>query len=257
VINLNNIFKLFFLFFFYSCAVTTDVPKIIKKKSDVVKSDNYFKKKDISLSPLNDYELVFRASEKYFIDKNLTGINISHKKLPIPSVVRLSNPKDLNNFLIARNQKSNSNERFSVSNEIINLLQVKSNIYIEYLKDESLMLRKVDESKEESKIKMDSTKISLENLDDSQTGLSSQLDYGKIDSLEAKINKYQGMVMIGEFDDIIEAKLKTNKVKNLGLRYEEKEEKILVFAGPFNDNDINLKLDFLTKNGYSNAKLYP
>ena len=38
---------------------------------------------------------------------------------------------------------------------------------------------------------------------------------------------------------------------------EEIENKIFVFAGPFNDNNINLKLDFLIKNGYMNAKIYP
>ena len=53
------------------------------------------------------------------------------------------------------------------------------------------------------------------------------------------------------------AKLKTNKIKNLGLFYEENEEGIKVFAGPFLKSDINLKLDFLIKNGYLNAKKTP
>ena len=257
MIILNNLIKILILLFFYSCAVTTDVPKIIKKKAEVSKEDQYFKKKDIFLSPLEEYEIDFRASEKFLVDNKIVGINISHKKLPVPSVVRISNPKNLNNFLIARNQKNISDVRFAVSQEIIDRLEVKSNIYLEYLKEESLILRKVDESKEESKIKMDSTKISLENLDDDQSGLSSELDYEKIETLEAMVNKYQGMIMVNEFNNMADAKLNTNNIKGLGLTYEEKDEKIIVFAGPFKDNDINLKLDFLTKNGYSNAKIYP
>ena len=257
MITLNNFIRLLVLLFFYSCADTTDVPKVIKKKVEVSKEDQYFEKKDIFLSPLEQYEMNFRASEKFLVDSKILGINISHKKLPVPSVVRISNPKDLNNFLIARNQKNTLNTRFAVSQEIIDILEVKSNIYIEYLKEESLILRKVDESKEESKIKMDSTKITLESLDDDQSGISAELDYKKIEKLESQIDKYQGMIKVNEFSDMIEAKLKTNRIKGLGLTYEEKDNKIFVFAGPFQDNDINLKLDFLTKNGYSNAKIYP
>ena len=37
----------------------------------------------------------------------------------------------------------------------------------------------------------------------------------------------------------------------------ENEDKINVFAGPFEKNDINLKIDFLIRNGYTNAQLYP
>ena len=47
------------------------------------------------------------------------------------------------------------------------------------------------------------------------------------------------------------------KIKNLGLFYEENDEGVKVFAGPFLKSDINLKLDFLIKNGYLNAKKTP
>jgi hypothetical protein len=104
---------------------------------------------------------------------------------------------------------------------------------------------------------MDSTIISAETLDDDQSGISSKLDYSKIKSLEAKIDKYKNLLLIDQFNDLNSAKLQTNKIKNLGLIIEEIENKIFVFAGPFNDNNINLKLDFLIKNGYMNAKIYP
>jgi hypothetical protein len=104
---------------------------------------------------------------------------------------------------------------------------------------------------------MDSTIISTETLEEEQSGVSSKLDYSKIENLEAKIDKYRNMLLIDQFNDLNSAKLKTNRIKNLGLIIEEIDNKILVFAGPFNDNNINLKLDFLIKNGYMNAKIYP
>ena len=105
---------------------------------------------------------------------------MSHKSLPFPSVVKISDPDNLKNYLIARNVKSNNNSRFSISSEIFDKLQAKTNIYIEYLKEESIILRKVEDSKEESKIKMDSTIISAETLDDDQSGISSKLDLSLI-----------------------------------------------------------------------------
>ena len=104
---------------------------------------------------------------------------------------------------------------------------------------------------------MDSTIITTEKLDDDQTGISSKLDYSKIENLEAKINKYKNMLLVDTYENLNSAKLRTNKIKNMGLVIEEIDNEILVFAGPFNNNDISLKLDFLIKNGYLNAKIYP
>lgn len=238
-----------------SCAVTTEDQKISKKEI-ILKDEGYFQKSNIKISPIDDYEIELLVSQKFNQDNDLLGMNVSHKSLPVPSVVKIANPDDLLNFLIARNVKSNNNSTFSVSPEIVNKLNLKKNIYIEYLKEESINLRKVENSKEESKIKMDSTIISTETLEEEQTGVSSKLDYSKIENLEAKIEKYKNMILIGSFSDINSAKLKTNKIKNLGLLIEEIDNEIIVFTGPFNGNDINLKLDFLLKNGYSNAKVY-
>ena len=240
-----------------SCTVTTSDVKTDKKKILSTKDDGYFQKSNINISPLLDYETELFVSEKFYIDENIIGNRVSHKSLPIPSVVKISDPVNLKNYLIARNVKSNNNSRFSVSTEIVDKLQVKTNIYIEYLKEESIILRKVEDSKEESKIKMDSTIISAETLEDEQSGVSSKLDYSKIENLEAKIDKYRNMLLIDQFNDLNSAKLKTNKIKNLGLVIEEIDNKVFVFAGPFDGNNINLKLDFLLKNGYMNAKIYP
>ena len=144
-----------------------------------------------------------------------------------------------------------------ISDNLASLLQVNTRIYIEYLKDESLRLRKVEDSKEQSKVKMDDTKISFENLEDEQTELSSSLDMEKIKEIETLSKNYEGLVLIDSYNDIGSAKLITNKIRNLGLIFEENEDKINVLAGPFEKNDINLKIDFLIRNGYTNAQLYP
>jgi hypothetical protein len=94
-------------------------------------------------------------------------------------------------------------------------------------------------------------------LKDDQDGLSSELNYEKIEEIELKKKKYEGLILIDKYDDLTSAKLKTNKIKNLGLFFEDIDDQIAVFSGPFKNNDINLKLDFLLRNGYQNAQTYP
>ena len=79
----------------------------------------------------------------------------------------------------------------------------------------------------------------------------------KIKEIEILSKNYEGLVLIDSYNDIGSAKLITNKIRNLGLIFEENENQINVFAGPFEKNDINLKIDFLIRNGYTNAQKYP
>jgi hypothetical protein len=171
--------------------------------------------------------------------------------------VKIANPNNLDSYLIVRNSHIAENKRLVVSSEIIDLLSVNTNVYIEFLKEESLILRKVDESKEFSKVKLDSTTISFETLSEDQEGLSSELNYKKIEEIELKKKKYEGLILINKYDNLSSAKIKTNKIKSLGLFFEDIDDEIAVFSGPFKNNDINLKLDFLIRNGYQNAKTYP
>jgi hypothetical protein len=241
---------------FLSCSVTNNSEK--KTLDETINDEGgYFKKKNIQISPLDSYEIDFKVSEKYYESNELYGMSISHKLLPIPSVVKVANPNNLKSYLIVRNSYSDENKRLLVSSEIVELLDVNSNIYIEFLKEESLILRKVDESKELSKVKLDSTTISFETLEGDQDGLSSELNYEKIEEIELKKKKYEGLILIDKYDDLTSAKLKTNKIKNLGLFFEDIDDQIAVFSGPFKNNDINLKLDFLLRNGYQNAQTYP
>ncbi|MDB2636791.1 septal ring lytic transglycosylase RlpA family protein [Alphaproteobacteria bacterium] len=241
---------------FLSCSVTNNSEKKTLDKT-INDEGGYFKKKNIQISPLDSYEIDFKVSEKYYESNELYGMSISHKLLPIPSVVKVANPNNLKSYLIVRNSYSDENKRLLVSSEIVELLDVNSNIYIEFLKEESLILRKVDESKELSKVKLDSTTISFETLEGDQDGLSSELNYEKIEEIELKKKKYEGLILIDKYDNLTSAKLKTNKIKNLGLFFEDIDDQIAVFSGPFKNNDINLKLDFLLRNGYQNAQTYP
>ena len=256
MINLNNLIKLLLLLTLISCTVT-NVSKNTSQDKAISTDTSYFKKTNMQISSLDDYDIDFKVSEKFFKSSELFGMSISHKSLPIPSVVKVANPNNLNSYLIVRNTSTSENKRLLISSEIIDLLSVNSNIYIEFLKEESLNLRKVDESKEFSKVKLDSTIISFETLEGDQEGLSSELNYEKIQELESKRKKYQGLILINKYDNLITAKLETNKIKNLGLLFEDTDDEIAVFTGPFKNNDINLKLDFLIKNGYINAKIYP
>ena len=256
MINLNNINKILLLLILSSCTVTSiDTVDDIKKEE--VTTQDYFKKSDVIISPLDDYNIELSVLEKFVTDVRIEGNNIHHSNLPIPSVVKLSDPNNLDNSIIVRNIKLDTENRLSLSQEIIDKISLNTKVYLEYLKDESIILRNVVDSKEESKIKMDDTEISFEQLDQDQTEISEKLDYEKIKTLDIKNSKKQNTILVEIYKDINLAKLKTNKIKNLGLLYEENEEGVMVFAGPFLKSDINLKLDFLIKNGYLNAKKTP
>ncbi len=243
-----------FLLILPSCTITsieTVEDKIIAKE---VPSQEYFKKADVNISPLVEYDIDFTVLEKFVFDERINGNNIHHANLPIPSVIKLSDPKNLSNSIIVRNIKLETENRLSLSKDIIDQLSLNTNVYLEFLKDESIILRNVVDSKEESKIKMDDREISFENLDEDQTEISEKLDYEKIKSLKIKNSEKINTILVNIYENIKTAKLKTNKIKNLGLLYEENDEGVMVFAGPFPNNDIDLKLDFLIKNGYINAK---
>ena len=253
MINLNNYNKILFLLILSSCTTSVETVKD-KNVNKEVTSQEYFKKAEVNISPLIDYDIKFSVLEKFVFDERINGNNIHHSNLPIPSVIKLSDPKNLNKSIIVRNINLETENRLSLSEDVIDQISLNTSVYLEFLKEESIILRNVVDSKEESKIKMDDTQISFENLDEDQTEISKKLDYEKIKSLENQNSNKINTILINIYENIKTAKLKTNKIKNLGLFYEENDEGVMVFAGPFPYNDIDLKLDFLIKNGYINAK---
>ena len=257
MIKLNNLYKILFLLLFSSCAV----PIVEEKKENIatekVSNESFFTKSSVSLSDIEDYEIQLSTLESFVTSGSLGDYEISHKNLPYPGVAKISNPSDISEYIIVRNVKNTTSSKLQISENLASLLQVNTRIYIEYLKDESLRLRNVEDSKEQSKVKMDDTEISFESLEDEQKELSSSLDMDKIKEIESLSKNYEGLVLIDIYNDIGSAKLITNKIKNLGLKFEEINNNIHVFAGPFEKNDINLKIDFLIRNGYTNAQKYP
>ena len=165
MINLNNINKILFLLALSSCTITSIDTVDDKKIEEEVANQEYFKKSEVIISPLDDYNIELSVMEKFVTDERIKGNNIHHSNLPIPSVVKLSDPSNLDNSIIVRNIKLNTENRLSLSQEIIDKISLNTRVYLEYLKDESIILRNVVDSKEESKIKMDDTEISFEQLD--------------------------------------------------------------------------------------------
>mgnify|MGYP005710602969 FL=1 len=141
MINLNSYYKILFLLILSSCTVTSiDTVDDIKKEEDVTTQD-YFKKSDVIISPLDDYNIELSVLEKFVTDARIEGNNIHHSNLPIPSVVRLSDPINLDNSIIVRNIKLDTENRLSLSQEIVDKISLNTKVYLEYLKDESIILR--------------------------------------------------------------------------------------------------------------------
>ena len=257
MIKLNNLNKILFLLFLSSCTIPVFDEKNKNIATENISDESFFTKSSVNLSDLEDYEIELSTLESFTISDSLSDYEISHKILPFPGVAKISNPNDLSDYIVVRNVKNITNSKLQISKNLASLLQVNTRIYIEYLKDESIRLRKVEDSKEQSRVIMDDSEISFESLEEEQTEISSSLDMEKIKEIEILSKNYDGLVFIDSYNDISSAKLNTNKVRNLGLTFEENDKKINVFAGPFEKNVINLKIDFLIRNGYTNAQKYP
>ena len=119
MINLNNINKILFLLFLSSCTITSIETVDDKKIEEEVATQEYFKKSEVIISPLDDYNIELNVMEKFVIDERIKGNNIHHSNLPIPSVVKLSDPSNLDNNIIVRNIKLDTENRLSLSQETV------------------------------------------------------------------------------------------------------------------------------------------
>ena len=135
MINLNNINKILFLLFLSSCTITSVDTVDDKNTEEEVTTQDYFKKSDVIISPLDDYNIELSVLEKFVTDASIEGNNIHHSNLPIPSVVRLSDPNNLDNNIVVRNIKLDTENRLSLSQEIIDKISLDTKVYLEYLKD--------------------------------------------------------------------------------------------------------------------------
>ena len=103
MINLNNINKILFLLILSSCTITSIDTVDDKKIEEEVSTQEYFKKSEVIISPLDDYNIELSVLEKFVTDERINGNNTHHSNLPIPSVVKLSDPSNLDNNIIVRN----------------------------------------------------------------------------------------------------------------------------------------------------------
>ena len=87
MINLNNINKILFLLFLSSCTITSIDNVDDKKIEEEVATQEYFKKSEVIISPLDDYNIEFSVLEKFVQDERVNGNNIHHSNLPIPSEI--------------------------------------------------------------------------------------------------------------------------------------------------------------------------
>ena len=135
MINLNNINKILFLLFLSSCTITSIETVDDKKIEEEVATQEYFKKSEVIISPLDDYNIELNVMEKFVIDERIKGNNIHHSNLPIPSVVKLSDPSNLDNSIIVRNIKLDTENRLSLSQEIINKISLNTKVYVNFCKE--------------------------------------------------------------------------------------------------------------------------
>mgnify|MGYP001338982114 CR=1 FL=1 len=71
MINLNNLIKILFLLILSSCTITSIETIEDKKIANEVPSQEYFKKADVNISPLVEYDIDFRVLEKFVFDEKL------------------------------------------------------------------------------------------------------------------------------------------------------------------------------------------
>lgn len=256
MISLNNLLISLFLLFLLSCE-NVNYNKYISNK-DFFKTTNINNNKAISQY---NYNFTYAASEKYEINSDLDDFVVHHKSLPIPSVLKLANPNNLNEYEIVRNIFINSDsDLFEISESLKDKLLLNSNIYVEYLKLESKNLKNVELSKKTSAIDLSVNEIITEEILDKPTEISGKLEINdekisKITSLNSEGDKTM-FIYVDTYAKYSDAKIKTNKIISLNITISSENDSFEVLAGPFRTIDIDERLGFLLNNGFNNAKIY-
>ena len=217
-------------------------------------------KKNKAISQYN-YDFFFFFSEKFEINSELEGFFVYHKSLPIPSVLRISNPNDVDNYEVVRNVFIENNSKYLViSNTLKKKLLLYDDIFVEYLKDESKNLRSVELSKETSIVRIDTNEIIIEEITDKQTEISEKLAINEDKFSKIKSSKFDVthdlFIFIDIYPNYSDARIKTNKIRNLDLTISSENGSFQVLAGPFSPIDVDERLGFLLNNGFSNAEIF-
>ena len=256
MINLNNSFIILFLLTLLSCE-NANYNKYISDK-DFFKTTSIKNNKVISQY---NYDFTYSGSEKYEINENLEDFVVYHKSLPIPSVLKIFNPNNLSEYETVRNVFIDSGSNFfEISKVLKSKLSLNSDVYVEYLKDESKNLRSVELSKEISVVDLNTNEIITEEILDRPIEISEKLEINndklvKINSLSRE-GKTTLFIYIDSYSDYSEARLKTNKIRSLDLTISSQNGSFEVLAGPFLSIDVDERIGFLLNNGFNNAKIY-
>lgn len=254
--NLNKLIILLFSLVLFSCE-SSNINKYISDK-DFFKTTNA--KENISISKFN-YNLDYARSEKFEINKQLEVFTVNHKALPFPSVLKVANPLNLNNFQIVRNVKISStsqSKKIEISEELAGILDLKSSIYIEYLEKESNTLKSVELSKVTSIVKISNNEIITEEIISKPTQMSEKLNINSEKLNKINVNKLSGnfFIHVDDYSNYNVARLSTNKIRSFSLTISSEGGFYQVLAGPFDPNNVDETLSFLLNNGYNNAKIY-
>lgn len=256
MINLNKLIIILFLLTFISCE-NANYNKYTSDK-EFFKTTSFKNNKAISQY---NYDFSYSGSEQFQVNTELEGFVVYHKSLPIPSVLRISNPNDINNYEFVRNIFiDSSSNNLELSNILVEKLSLKSDVYIKYLRDESKNLRSVELSKETSVVDLNINEIITEEILDKPIEISEKLEIN-----EKKLSKMTSLaedgvsvmfIFIGKYPNYSEARIKTNKIRNLDLTISSENGSFEVLAGPFKSIDVDERLGFLLNNGFNNAKIY-
>ena len=250
--NLNKLIILLIPLFIFSCKNASYNEYISDK--EFFKTANSTTQKSISQY---NYDFNYSASEKFEINNNLLESSIFHKNLPIPSVLKVYNPKNLKEFLIVRNVFTDSlSQKTEISNYVYENLGLDSSIFIEYLQNESKNLKSVELSKEKSVVQLDNNEILTEEILDSPSEVSEKMEINtkKLNKMASSDGSY--FIFVDKYLEYKDARIETNKIRNLNLTISSENGSFEVLAGPFPTYDVDETLSFLLNNGFNNAKIY-
>lgn len=254
--NLNNSILTLLLLVLFSCE-NANYNKYISDK-DFFKTTSAVNNKAISQY---NYEFTYSGSEKYKINSVLDDFTVYHKSLPIPSVLKLSNPNNLGEYETVRNVFIDSDSNlFEISNFLKEKLLLNSDIHVVYLKSESKNLRSVELSKKTSAVDLNTNEIITEEIIDKPIEISGKLEINedklaKISSLNSE-GENTMFIYVDTYTNYSDARIKTNKIISLDLTISSENGSFEVLAGPFRSIHVDERLGFLLNNGFSNAKIY-
>ena len=122
------------------------------------------------------------------------------------------------------------------------------------------LTRSVELSKETSVVDLNINEIITEEILEKPIEISEKLQINekKLSKISTLTDEGESAIFIfvGKYPDYPDARIKTNKIRNLDLTISSENGSFEVLAGPFKSIDVDERLAFLLNNGFNNAKIY-